>query len=38
LEVDGLDGAPGIYSGRFAGEDATDAARVVKLLEELVTE
>lgn len=35
LEVDALDGAPGIYSARFAGEDATDADRVVKLLEEL---
>ncbi len=32
LEVDVLDGAPGIYSARFAGEDATDADRVVKLL------
>ncbi len=35
LEVDALDGAPGIYSARFAGEDASDADRVVKLLEEL---
>ena len=35
LEVDALNGAPGIYSARFAGEDATDADRVVKLLEEL---
>lgn len=35
LEVDALDGAPGIYSARFAGEDATDADRVVKLLEAL---
>lgn len=25
LEVDGLDGAPGVRSARFAGEDATDA-------------
>jgi len=33
LEVDALDGAPGVYSARFAGEDATDADRVVKLLE-----
>lgn len=35
LEVDALDGAPGIYSARFAGEHATDADRVVKLLEAL---
>ncbi len=35
LEVDALDGAPGIYSARFAGADATDADRVVKLLESL---
>ncbi len=35
LEVDALDGAPGIYSARFAGEQATDADRVIKLLEEL---
>jgi XTP/dITP diphosphohydrolase len=33
LEVDVLNGAPGVYSARFAGEDATDADRVVKLLE-----
>ncbi len=35
LEVDALNGSPGIYSARFAGEDATDADRVMKLLEEL---
>lgn len=35
LEVDALDGAPGIYSARFAGEHATDADRVMKLLEAL---
>jgi XTP/dITP diphosphohydrolase len=35
LEVDALDGAPGIFSARFAGADATDADRVVKLLEVL---
>jgi XTP/dITP diphosphohydrolase len=33
LEVDALDGAPGVYSARFAGEDATDADRVTKILE-----
>lgn len=32
LEVDYLDGAPGIYSSRFAGENATDEQRVQKLL------
>jgi len=35
LEVDALDGAPGIYSARYAGENATDAANVDKLLTEL---
>ncbi len=32
LEVEYLNGAPGIYSSRFAGENATDADRVRKLL------
>ncbi|MFQ5356390.1 MAG: RdgB/HAM1 family non-canonical purine NTP pyrophosphatase [Mariprofundaceae bacterium] len=32
LIVDTLDGAPGIYSGRYAGEHATDAQNVEKLL------
>ena len=35
LMVDALDGRPGIYSARYAGENATDADRNVKLLEEL---
>ena len=35
LEVDALNGAPGIYSARYAGEDATDAQRMAKLLGEL---
>lgn len=32
LEVDALHGKPGVHSARFAGEDATDADRVTKLL------
>ena len=35
LEVDALQGAPGIYSARYAGEGATDADNVAKLLAEL---
>lgn len=35
LEVDALDGAPGIYSSRYAGPGATDAANVGLLLERL---
>jgi XTP/dITP diphosphohydrolase len=35
LDVDALDGAPGVYSARFAGEDATYADNVAKLLREL---
>jgi len=35
LEVDALQGAPGIYSARYAGEKATDAENVAKLLGEL---
>lgn len=35
LEVDALGGAPGIYSARFAGEGASDAANNRLLLERL---
>jgi XTP/dITP diphosphohydrolase len=35
IEVDGLGGAPGVYSARYAGEGATDAQNVEKLLREL---
>jgi XTP/dITP diphosphohydrolase len=35
LEVDALGGAPGVYSARYAGPDATYADNVIKLLEEL---
>jgi XTP/dITP diphosphohydrolase len=33
LEVDALDGAPGVHSARFAGEGASDAERITKLLD-----
>lgn len=35
LFVDALEGRPGVFSARYAGEDASDAANVAKLLEEL---
>jgi XTP/dITP diphosphohydrolase len=35
LEVDALDGAPGVHSARYAGPDATDADRYRKLLDAL---
>jgi XTP/dITP diphosphohydrolase len=35
IEVDALNGAPGIYSARFAGEGASDAQNLRKLLAEL---
>ena len=35
LEVDALNGAPGIYSARYAGKNANDAKNVEKLLREL---
>jgi XTP/dITP diphosphohydrolase len=35
LEVDALGGAPGIYSARYAGANATDGAKIDKLLRDL---
>ena len=35
LEVDALNGAPGIYSARFSGPGATDEKNLHKLLDEL---
>jgi XTP/dITP diphosphohydrolase len=34
IEAAALDGAPGVYSARYAGEDATDAENLAKLLRE----
>lgn len=35
IEVDALDGAPGVYSARFAGPNADDAANNALLIEKL---
>lgn len=35
LAVDALQGRPGVYSARYAGEDANDTANIDKLLHEL---
>ncbi len=37
LMVDALDGAPGIYSARYSGDEATDTSNNRLLLEELLT-
>jgi XTP/dITP diphosphohydrolase len=35
IEVDALNGRPGIYSARYAGEGATDADNLLKMLAEM---
>lgn len=35
LEVAALNGAPGVFSARYAGENATDEEKIAKLLSEL---
>ncbi|GMQ28962.1 non-canonical purine NTP diphosphatase [Algoriphagus confluentis] len=35
LEVDALDGAPGVYSGRFSGEPRSDERNIQLLLEKM---
>ncbi|HEX4641669.1 MAG TPA: RdgB/HAM1 family non-canonical purine NTP pyrophosphatase [Chthoniobacterales bacterium] len=35
LEVDALNGAPGVYSARYAGANATDKENIARLLSEL---
>ncbi|MFC3152031.1 XTP/dITP diphosphatase [Litoribrevibacter euphylliae] len=38
LSVDALDGAPGVYSARYAGENATDTDNNQKLLAEMTNQ
>jgi len=35
LAIDALDGAPGVFSARYAGEHASDQERIAKVLSEL---
>jgi XTP/dITP diphosphohydrolase len=35
IEVDALDGAPGVYSARYAGADASDTDNLNKLLDDM---
>lgn len=35
--IDAFDGAPGVYSARYAGEGASDEANLVKLISEMET-
>ena len=38
LEIDALNGAPGVYSARYAGEEKRAAANMAKVLDELADE